>query len=147
MTETPTDTIPELQQALKDATQNRTEEGFLQDDVTNVLNAFLNSPVYVASSEDPQGEKGTNLLMVQDDEGNALPVLFSTAEAAGEHHEQAPHVVETNGITLVQSLKDVGVVLDPMSEHQFLIPAEQMSSMRSFVEERLAQAEQAPQQD
>ncbi|RJN31084.1 SseB family protein [Nesterenkonia natronophila] len=146
MTETPTETVPELQQALKDATENRTDEGFLQDDVTNVLNAFLNSSVYVASSEDPEGDKGTNLLMVQDDDGNALPVLFTTPEAAGEHKEQAPHVVETNGIILVQSLKDVGVVLDPMSDHQFLIPAEQMGSMRSFVEERLAESE-TPQQD
>lgn len=140
MTDTPTDTVPELKQALIEAADNRTEQGFVQEDVTKVLNAFLNSPVFVASSADPQGEQGANLLMVQDNDGNALPVLFTTEEAAGEHQEQAPYVVQTNGISLVQSLDGVGVVLDPMREHQFLIPAEQMGAMRSFVEQKLGEA-------
>lgn len=140
MADTPTETVPELKQTLIEAAENRTEEGFVEGDVTRVLNAFLNSPVFVASSSDPQGEQGANLLMVQDDEGNSLPVLFTTEEAAAEHREQAPHVAQTNGITLVRSLDGVGVVLDPTAEHQFLIPAEQMGAMRSFVEQKLAEA-------
>lgn len=143
MTETPADTVPALQQALIDAAANRTEEGFVQEDVTNVLNAFLNNPVFVASSADPKSEQGANLLMVQDDQGNALPVLFTTEEAASEHKEQAPFVVQTNGISLVRSLDGVGVVLDPTTEHQFLIPAEQMGAMKNFVEEKLAETAQA----
>ncbi|GFZ89412.1 SseB family protein [Nesterenkonia alkaliphila] len=140
--ETTEETVPELKQALQAAAANRTDEGFLQDDVTTVLNAFLNSTVYAASSEEPDNDKGANLLVVQDGDGKPLPVLFSSQEEAEQHKEQAPFVVQTNGITLVRTL-DVGVVLDPMAEHQFLIPAEQMAQMRSFVEEQLAEAEAA----
>lgn len=141
--ETTEETLPELKQALQAAAANRTEEGFLEDDVTTVLNAFLNSTVYAASSEEPDNDKGANLLMVQDNEGNPLPVLFTTPEEAEQHKEQAPYVVQTNGITLVRTLDDVGVVLDPTAEHQFLIPAGQMAQLRSFVEEKLAEAEAA----
>lgn len=147
MTQDTAESAPQLKQALVEAADNKNDEGYHSDDVTKVLDAFLNSSVFVASSADPNSDDGANLLMVQDNEGNPLPVLFSTPEAAGEHQEQAPYVVETNGITLVQSLNQVGVVLDPMTEHQFLIPPEQMDTLRGFVEQQLGAAEQgAPDQ-
>lgn len=133
------DAFPEqtdLKEKLIAATQDETGN----DQVVDVINAFLNSQV-VFPSVDKAGEDGSvSPLMLQDTDGNPVMPLFTDPEVIPEDFtEAAPHVSVVPGSAIIQSVSDAGIVLDFGSDHQFGLAQEQIEAVRNEI---VAQMEQ-----
>lgn len=110
------------------------------DQVVDVINAFLNSQV-VFPSVDQAGEDGSvSPLMLQDTEGNPVMPLFTSPENIPEDFtEAAPHVSVVPGSAIIQSITDAGIVIDFGADHQFGLAQEQVEAVR---EEIISQMDQ-----
>lgn len=129
----PTDLIEKLTVATEGDTTN--------DQVVDVINAFLNSRV-VFPSADPAGEDGSvSPLMLQDSEGNpVMPLFTDPAEIPADFAEAAPHVSVVPGSAIIQSITDAGIVLDFGTSRQFGLGKEQLAVVRNEIIDQLGQA-------
>ena len=104
------------------------------DEVVDVINAFLNSQV-VFPSVDKAGEDGSvSPLMLQDTEGNPVMPLFTSPEGIPEDFsEAAPHVSVVPGSAIIQSITDAGIVIDFGTDRQFGLAKEQVEAVRQEI--------------
>lgn len=104
------------------------------DEVVDVINAFLNSQV-VFPSVDKAGEDGSvSPLMLQDTEGNPVMPLFTSPEGIPEDFsEAAPHVSVVPGSAIIQSITDAGIVIDFGTDRQFGLGKEQVEAVRQEI--------------
>lgn len=121
-----TDLIEKLTIATEGETSN--------DEVVDVINAFLNSQV-VFPSVDKAGEDGSvSPLMLQDTEGNPVMPLFTSPEGIPEDFsEAAPHVSVVPGSAIIQSITDAGIVIDFGTDRQFGLGKEQVEAVRQEI--------------
>lgn len=121
-----TDLIEKLTIATEGETSN--------DEVVDVINAFLNSQV-VFPSVDKAGEDGSvSPLMLQDTEGNPVMPLFTSPEGIPEDFsEAAPHVSVVPGSAIIQSITDAGIVIDFGTDRQFGLAKEQVEAVRQEI--------------
>src|SRR5690625_3794220 len=117
-----------------------TEGETTNDQVVDVINAFLNSQV-VFPSVDQAGEDGSvSPLMLQDTDGNPVMPLFTDPEGIPEDFtEAAPHVSVVPGSAIIQSVTDAGIVLDFGSDHQFGLAQEQIEAVRNEIVSQMDQ--------
>lgn len=110
------------------------------DQVVDVINAFLNSQV-VFPSVDKAGEDGSvSPLMLQDTEGNPVMPLFTSPEGIPEDFtEAAPHVSVVPGSAIIQSITDAGIVIDFGADHQFGLAQEQVEAVRQEIVSQMDQ--------
>ncbi|HEY4578171.1 MAG TPA: SseB family protein, partial [Yaniella sp.] len=108
------------------------------DEVVDVINAFLNSQV-VFPSVDKAGEDGSvSPLMLQDTEGNPVMPLFTSPEGIPEDFaEAAPHVSVVPGSAIIQSITDAGIVIDFGTDRQFGLAKEQVAAVRDEIVSQL----------
>lgn len=120
----------DLREKLITATDGETTN----EEVVDVVNAFLNSQV-VFPSVDQAGEDGSvSPLMLQDTEGNPVMPLFTDPEGIPEDFtEAAPHVSVVPGSAIIQSITDAGIVIDFGADHQFGLAQEQLEAVRSEI--------------
>jgi len=120
----------DLREKLATATTGETTN----EEVVDVVNAFLNSQV-VFPSVDQAGEDGSvSPLMLQDTEGNPVMPLFTDPEGIPEDFtEAAPHVSVVPGSAIIQSVTDAGIVIDFGSDHQFGLAQEQVEAVRNEI--------------
>lgn len=111
-----------------------TEGETSNDEVVDVINAFLNSQV-VFPSVDKAGEDGSvSPLMLQDTEGNPVMPLFTSPEGIPEDFsEAAPHVSVVPGSAIIQSITDAGIVIDFGTDRQFGLGKEQVEAVRQEI--------------
>lgn len=110
------------------------------DQVVDVINAFLNSQV-VFPSVDKAGDDGSvSPLMLQDSEGNPVMPLFTSPEGIPEDFTQAaPNVSVVPGSAVIQSVTDAGIVIDFGTERQFGLAKEQVAAVREEIISQLGQ--------
>jgi len=110
------------------------------DQVVDVINAFLNSQV-VFPSVDKAGDDGSvSPLMLQDTEGNPVMPLFTSPEGIPEDFtEAAPHVSVVPGSAIIQSITDAGIVIDFGADHQFGLAQEQVEAVRQEIVSQMDQ--------
>lgn len=111
------------------------------DQVVDVINAFLNSQV-VFPSVDKAGEDGSvSPLMLQDTDGNPVMPLFTSPDDIPEDFaEAAPHVSVVPGSAIIQSVTDAGLVIDFGTDRQFGLGKEQVAAVRDEINSQLGQA-------
>lgn len=124
----------DLLEKLRTATDGETGN----EEVVDVINAFLNSQV-VFPSVDKAGDDGSvSPLMLQDTEGNPVMPLFTSPESIPEDFsEAAPHVSVVPGSAIIQSITDAGIVIDFGSDHQFGLGVEQIAAVREEITSQL----------
>lgn len=104
------------------------------EELVEVVNAFLNSEVYLPSVEKPGEDGSISPLMLQDTEENAVMPVFTSPDGVPEEYtENAPHVAVVSGVAVLQSVTNAGLVIDPGAEHQFPISMEQMKLIREQI--------------
>ncbi|HEY4556831.1 MAG TPA: SseB family protein [Enteractinococcus sp.] len=118
-----------------------TEGETTNDQVVDVINAFLNSQV-VFPSVDKAGEDGSvSPLMLQDTDGNPVMPLFTSPEGIpDDFSEAAPHVSVVPGSAVIQSVTDAGIVIDFGSDHQFGLAKDQVDAVRREIVNQLGDA-------
>ena len=118
-----------------------TEGETSNDQVVDVINAFLNSQV-VFPSVDKAGEDGSvSPLMLQDTDGNPVMPLFTSPEGIpSDFAEAAPHVSVVPGSAIIQSVTDAGVVLDFGTDRQFGLAQEQIEAVRNEINAQLGES-------
>ncbi|WP_258934765.1 SseB family protein [Nesterenkonia pannonica] len=123
---------PDLKQALLTAADGETKT----EELVDVVNAFLQSQVYLPTVEQASEDGTINPLMLQDTEENAVMPLFSSEDAIpAEYAERAPHTAVVTGVAILQSVDNAGVVIDPGADHQFPLSQEQMAAIRQQISE------------
>ncbi len=124
----------DLLEKLRTATDGETGN----EEVVDVINAFLNSQV-VFPSVDKAGDDGSvSPLMLQDTEGNPVMPLFTSPESIPEDFsEAAPHVSVVPGSAIIQSITDAGIVIDFGTDHQFGLGVEQIAAVREEITSQL----------
>lgn len=124
----------DLLEKLRTATDGETGN----EEVVDVINAFLNSQV-VFPSVDKAGDDGSvSPLMLQDTEGNPVMPLFTSPESIPEDFsEAAPHVSVVPGSAIIQSITDAGIVIDFGADHQFGLGVEQIAAVREEITSQL----------
>ncbi|WP_022871821.1 SseB family protein [Nesterenkonia alba] len=121
---------PDLKQALATAAEGEAST----DELVGVVNAFLQSEIYLPSPQQPGEDGSVSPLMLQDQNENpVLPLFSSPEEIPADYKERAPHVAVVSGIAILQSVTDAGIVIDPGTDHQFPLTADQMSAIREQV--------------
>ncbi|GAA1810061.1 SseB family protein [Nesterenkonia flava] len=121
---------PDLHGALQAAASDEASS----DDMLGVVNAFLQSEIYLPAVAAPGEDGSVSPLMLQDEAANPVLPLFSSPEQVpAEYKEQAPHVATVSGIGVLQSVTDAGIVIDPGAAHQFAISQEQMAAIREQI--------------
>ena len=116
-------------------------EEITNDQVVDVVNAFLNSQV-VFPSVDKAGEDGSvSPLMLQDTDGNPVMPLFTSPEdIPTDFTEAAPHVSVVPGSAIIQSVTDAGIVIDFGTSRQFGLGKDQVAAIREEINTQLGQA-------
>lgn len=127
----------DLLEKLRTATDGETGN----EEVVDVINAFLNSQV-VFPSVDKAGDDGSvSPLMLQDTEGNPVMPLFTSPESIPEDFsEAAPHVSVVPGSAIIQSITDAGIVIDFGTDHQFGLGVEQIAAVREEITSQLGES-------
>lgn len=127
----------ELVEKLTIATQGDTTN----DQVVDVINAFLNSRV-VFPSVDRAGDDGAvSPLMLQDSQGNpVMPLFTNPQEIPTDFTEAAPHISVVPGSAIIQSVTDAGIVIDFGTTRQFGLGKDQMALIREEIINQLGQA-------
>lgn len=121
-----TDLIEKLTIATEGETSN--------DEVVDVINAFLNSQVVFPSVEKAGEDGSVSPLMLQDTEGNPVMPLFTSPEGIPEDFsEAAPHVSVVPGSAIIQSITDAGIVIDFGTDRQFGLGKEQVEAVRQEI--------------
>lgn len=117
-----------------------TEGETSNDQVVDVINAFLNSQV-VFPSVDKAGDDGSvSPLMLQDTDGNPVMPLFTSPEGIpNDFTEAAPHVSVVPGSAIIQSVTDAGIVLDFGTDRQFGLAQEQIEAVRNEINTQLGE--------
>ena len=125
-----------LIEKLTTATEGETSN----DQVVDVINAFLNSQV-VFPSVDKAGDDGSvSPLMLQDTDGNPVMPLFTSPEGIpNDFTEAAPHVSVVPGSAIIQSVTDAGIVLDFGTDRQFGLAQEQIEAVRNEINTQLGE--------
>ena len=128
-----TDLIEKLTIATEGETSN--------DEVVDVINAFLNSQV-VFPSVDKAGDDGSvSPLMLQDTDGNPVMPLFTSPEGIpNDFTEAAPHVSVVPGSAIIQSVTDAGIVLDFGTDRQFGLAQEQIEAVSNEINAQLGES-------
>ncbi|WP_310170665.1 SseB family protein [Enteractinococcus fodinae] len=104
------------------------------DEVVDVINAFLNSQVVFPSVEKAGEDGSVSPLMLQDTEGNPVMPLFTSPEGIPEDFsEAAPHVSVVPGSAIIQSITDAGIVIDFGTDRQFGLAKEQVEAVRQEI--------------
>ena len=104
------------------------------DQVIDVINAFLNALLVFASVEKAGEDGSVSPLMLQDSEGTPIMPLFTSPEIIpDDFREAAPHVSVVPGSAVIQSVADAGVVLDFGTERQFALSKEQIGAIRDEI--------------
>ena len=104
------------------------------DEVVDVINAFLNSQVVFPSVEKAGEDGSVSPLMLQDTEGNPVMPLFTSPEGIPEDFsEAAPHVSVVPGSAIIQSITDAGIVIDFGTDRQFGLGKEQVEAVRQEI--------------
>jgi hypothetical protein len=118
-----------------------TEGETTNDEVVDVINAFLNSQV-VFPSVDKAGEDGSvSPLMLQDTDGNPVMPLFTSPEGIpADFTEAAPNVSVVPGSAIIQSITDAGIVIDFGTDRQFGLAKEQVAAVRQEIVNQLGDA-------
>lgn len=126
-----------LIEKLTTATEGETSN----DQVVDVINAFLNSQV-VFPSVDKAGDDGSvSPLMLQDTDGNPVMPLFTSPEGIpNDFTEAAPHVSVVPGSAIIQSVTDAGIVLDFGTDRQFGLAQEQIEAVRNEINAQLGES-------
>ncbi|HEY4535073.1 MAG TPA: SseB family protein [Enteractinococcus sp.] len=111
------------------------------DQVVDVINAFLNSQV-VFPSVDKAGDDGSvSPLMLQDTDGNpVMPLFTSPGDIPEDFSEAAPHVSVVPGSAIIQSVTDAGIVIDFGTTRQFGLGKEQVAAVREEIVSQLGDA-------
>lgn len=108
------------------------------DEVVDVINAFLNSQVVFPSVEKASEDGSVSPLMLQDIEGNPVMPLFTSPEGIPEDFsEAAPHVSVVPGSAIIQSITDAGIVIDFGTDRQFGLAKEQVEAVREEITTQL----------
>jgi len=118
-----------------------TEGETTNDEVVDVINAFLNSQV-VFPSVDKAGDDGSvSPLMLQDTDGNPVMPLFTSPEdIPTDFTEAAPNVSVVPGSAIIQSITDAGIVIDFGTDRQFGLAQEQVAAVRQEIVNQLGDA-------
>src|SRR5690625_827077 len=118
-----------------------TEGETTNDEVVDVINAFLNSQV-VFPSVDKAGDDGSvSPLMLQDTDGNPVMPLFTSPEdIPTDFTEAAPNVSVVPGSAIIQSITDAGIVIDFGTDRQFGLAQEQVAAVRQEIVDQLGDA-------
>ena len=126
-----------LIEKLTTATEGETSN----DQVVDVINAFLNSQV-VFPSVDKAGDDGSvSPLMLQDTDGNPVMPLFTSPEGIpNDFTEAAPHVSVVPGSAIIQSVTDAGIVLDFGTDRQFGLAQEQIEAVSNEINAQLGES-------
>ncbi|GAA2028045.1 hypothetical protein GCM10009720_04760 [Yaniella flava] len=113
------------------------------EQVVDVINAFLNSQV-VFPSVDKAGEDGSvSPLMLQDNDGNPVMPLFTSPEGIPEDFtEAAPHASVVPGSAIIQSITDAGLVIDFGADHQFGLSQEQVEAVRNEIVSQMSDGQE-----
>ena len=111
------------------------------DEVVDVINAFLNSQVVFPSVEKAGEDGSVSPLMLQDTEGNPVMPLFTSPEGIPEDFsEAAPHVSVVPGSAIIQSITDAGIVIDFGTDRQFGLAKEQVEAVREEITTQLGES-------
>ena len=111
------------------------------DEVVDVINAFLNSQVVFPSVEKASEDGSVSPLMLQDTEGNPVMPLFTSPEGIPEDFsEAAPHVSVVPGSAIIQSITDAGIVIDFGTDRQFGLAKEQVEAVREEITTQLGES-------
>lgn len=137
-----TQEIPAADSELKQKLLNAADGELTSEKLVEVVNAFLNSQVYLPSLEKAAEDGSVSPLFLQDTEEKPVLPLFTNPEEIPEQFtEAAPHVSVVTGAAVIQSVQDVTVVIDPTSEHQFPLAPEQTASIREQIMTQLSDDE------
>lgn len=118
-----------------------TEGETSNDEVVDVINAFLNSQVVFPSVEKAGEDGSVSPLMLQDTEGNPVMPLFTSPEGIPEDFsEAAPHVSVVPGSAIIQSITDAGIVIDFGTDRQFGLAKEQVEAVREEITTQLGES-------
>ena len=118
-----------------------TEGETSNDEVVDVINAFLNSQVVFPSVEKAGEDGSVSPLMLQDTEGNPVMPLFTSPEGIPEDFsEAAPHVSVVPGSASIQSITDAGIVIDFGTDRQFGLAKEQVEAVRQEITTQLGES-------
>src|SRR5699024_7009559 len=126
----------DLLEKLAVATEGETSN----EQVIDVINAFLNSQVVFPSVDEASEDGAVHPLTLRDTKGKTVIPLFTSPEGIPEAiPEAAPHVSVVPGSAIIQSITASGIVIDFGADHQFALSKEQIGTVR---DEILAQMEQ-----
>ena len=133
--------FPEQTNLIEKLTIATNGEETTNDQVVDVINAFLNSQV-VFPSVDKAGDDGSvSPLMLQDTDGNPVMPLFTSPDDIPEDFAQsAPHVSVVPGSAVIQSVTDAGIVIDFGTPRQFGLGKDQVAAVRQEIITQLGQA-------
>ncbi|OAV61266.1 SseB family protein [Enteractinococcus helveticum] len=133
--------FPEQTNLIEKLTTATDGEETTNDQVVDVINAFLNSQV-VFPSVDKAGDDGSvSPLMLQDTDGNPVMPLFTSPDDIPEDFsEAAPHVSVVPGSAIIQSVTDAGIVIDFGTPRQFGLGKDQVAAVRDEIITQLGQA-------
>src|SRR5690625_1702113 len=126
----------DLLEKLAVATEGETSN----EQVIDVINAFLNSQVVFPSVDEASEDGAVSPLMLQDTEGNPVMPLFTSPEGIPEDFaEAAPHVSVVPGSAIIQSITDAGMVIDFGTDRQFGLAKEQVAAVRDEIVSQLGE--------
>jgi len=133
--------FPEQANLIEKLTIATDGEETTNEQVVDVINAFINSQV-VFPSVDKAGDDGSvSPLMLQDTDGNPVMPLFTSPDNIPEDFtEAAPHVSVVPGSAIIQSVTDAGIVIDFGTLRQFGLGKEQVAAVRDEIITQLGQA-------
>ncbi|GAA4118348.1 SseB family protein [Enteractinococcus coprophilus] len=133
--------FPEQTHLIEKLTTATDGEEVTNEQVVDVINAFLNSQV-VFPSVDKAGDDGSvSPLMLQDTDGNPVMPLFTSPDnIPDDFAEAAPHVSVVPGSAIIQSVTDAGIVIDFGTSRQFGLGKEQVAAVREEIISQLGQA-------
>src|SRR5699024_6445121 len=104
----------DLLEKLAVATEGETSN----EQVIDVIRAFLNSQVGFPSADEASEDGAVSPLMLQGAEGNpVMPLLTPPAGIPEDFREAAPHVSVVPGSAIIQSITDAGIVIDFCADH------------------------------
>ncbi len=133
--------FPEQTNLIEKLTIATDGEETTNDQVVDVINAFLNSQVVFASVDKAGDDGSVSPLMLQDTEGNpVLPLFTSPEDIPEDFSEAAPHVSVVPGSAIIQSITDAGIVIDFGTPRQFGLGKDQVAAVREEIVSQLGDA-------
>ncbi|MEZ2388457.1 SseB family protein [bacterium RCC_150] len=120
-------------QPLNDLEAKLAKAGQADANPVDVILAFLNSEVYILSSDSLDGpDSSVEPLVLSNVEGQPVLAVFSHPSRVEQHFlEAAPNVLGTRGSAILDNIGDeLGLVINPGSQHGFEMGPEGIANVR-----------------